>query len=490
MTTLRAGSASHVGQVRTNNQDAKLIVAASSLFGVADGMGGHQGGEVAAAMAVELAEAHASERTLESLKQAARVANRAIFEKAGGDPALHGMGTTLVAVQLVDGAEGDEIAWINVGDSRAYLMRDDELRQLSHDHSLVEDLVRDGRITRDEAQVHPQRNILTRALGIDMDVSVDGNTLQPLAGDRYLLCSDGLFNEVGIDQMAAVLRRLVDPDEAADELVRLANEGGGRDNITVVVVDVVDDDGRSATIHAAQAQAVAAQEAREAAERARAAELGGPPIVFDANGGPLDDAAAALDGSGPVFADRRSSLPESHDDYGAEDDNLYADLDRVRSRRFTWRVVAFVLALLMVGAVVLGALGWNARRTYFVAFRGDTVAVFKGTPGGTLWFDPTLDHPTRITRDEVPKAYLPAIEKGKKFPTSQAANQFLVNLQDQITDSTTTTTTTSTTTSTTTTTTVATTTAPLPGPTVPNAPPATAGGLGGLSTTPPTLPSP
>ena len=241
MTTLRSGAATHVGRVRANNQDSALTNDETQLYGVADGMGGHKGGEVASAMAVALATEHSAERNLDGLKHAARVANRAIFEKSGSDPELHGMGTTLVALQLIQGPEGDEIAWINVGDSRVYLMRDDELRQLSHDHSLVEDLVRDGRITAEEAKVHPQRNILTRALGIDLDVDVDGASLLPLAGDRFLLCSDGLFNEVSLDQMSAVLRRLVDPDEAAAELVRLANEGGGRDNITVVLVDVIDD---------------------------------------------------------------------------------------------------------------------------------------------------------------------------------------------------------------------------------------------------------
>jgi PPM family protein phosphatase len=171
-----------------------------------------------------------------------------IFEKAGADGELHGMGTTLCALRVVPGAdgEGDELAWINVGDSRVYLYRDDQLIQLSRDHSLVEDLLRDGQLTEEEAAVHPKRNIITRALGIDVDVDVDGSTVIPFTGDRFLLCSDGLFGEVSNDQIAAVLRRLADPTEAADELVRLANEAGGRDNITVVIVEVVDDGGRSA----------------------------------------------------------------------------------------------------------------------------------------------------------------------------------------------------------------------------------------------------
>ena len=163
MTTLRSGSATHVGQVRSNNQDSLLVLASADLYGVADGMGGHAGGEIASAMAVEVLEEHAGEPSLENLMEAARLGNRAIFEKAGGDAELHGMGTTLFAVRVVPGAdgEGDEIAWINVGDSRVYLFRDDRLIQLSRDHSLVEDLVRDGQLTEEEAAVHPKRNIIT-----------------------------------------------------------------------------------------------------------------------------------------------------------------------------------------------------------------------------------------------------------------------------------------------------------------------------------------
>jgi serine/threonine protein phosphatase PrpC len=439
VTTLRAGSATHVGQVRSNNQDSALVIETNDLYGVADGMGGHQGGEVASAMAVALAEQHSGERTLDALKQAARVANRAIFEKAGSDPDLHGMGTTLVAVQLVDGPEGDEIAWINVGDSRVYLLRDDELRQLSHDHSLVEDLVRDGRITRDEARVHPQRNILTRALGIDLDVNVDGASLLPLAGDRYLLCSDGLFNEVSLDQMSSVLRRLVDPNEAAAELVRLANEGGGRDNITVVVVDVIDDDGRAAAIAEAQAAAIAAAEAKAAAERAAAEEAARQAALAEQEGD-LEPAAA--------FADRRSSLPEAHDDYAADKDDLYADLHRVSARRVTWRVLAFVVALLIVAGVVLGAMYISQSGTYHAQVRGDVVSVYRGSEGGFLGIiEPTFEYDMRLSVDDIPEPFRSDVVNGKEFSSLAAARDWEFNVTEAIAATSTTTTTTTTTTS-------------------------------------------
>ncbi len=278
----------------------------------------------------------------------------------------------------------------------------------------MEDLVRDGQLTRDEAAVHPQRNILTRALGIDIDVDVDSDTVLPFTGDRFLLCSDGLFNEVTEDQMSSVLRRLADPSEAADELVRLANEGGGRDNITVVVVDVVDDGGR-----AEHASAVLAE-----MEATKAQAVVEPEPV----------AAAEADVDDDPFAGRRSSLPEAGDDYAALIDDPFTGMGSARSRRVTWRVLAFLLALLVVGGVVVGAVAWSARNTYHVAFQGDAVAVFRGKPGGVLWFDPTLVRTTRIERSEVPPAIRPDLDEGKEFGSESEANRYLVNLRSQIDD--------------------------------------------------------
>lgn len=283
MTTFRAGGASDVGQIRSNNQDSKLIIDDVSVFAVADGMGGHQGGEVASAIAVETLEAVITEPTVDSVVEAVKEANRRIFSRAADDDDLRGMGTTLVAIALVNrGAEDEEVAWVNVGDSRVYLLRDDRLVQLSRDHSLVEDLRRGGQLSEEEAAVHPQRNILTRALGIDEAVQVDTDSVMPFNGDRFLLCSDGLFNEVDPDTIVEVLTSSEDPDASAAELVRLANEGGGRDNITALVVDVTDDSGRSAR---------AAEAAAAAAARAEAG------IDDEATG---DDEAAAPDGASPT----------------------------------------------------------------------------------------------------------------------------------------------------------------------------------------------
>lgn len=424
MTTLRAGSATNVGQVRAINQDSFLVDDEHRLYGVADGIGGHQGGEVASAMAVEIVEAEATEPQIEVLVRAVQTANRRIFEKAGSDRDLHGMGTTFVAVQVVDGPEGDEIGWINVGDSRVYLFRDDEIVQLSLDHSLVEELVRDGQLSEEEARVHPQRNIVTRSLGIDLDVNADTGTVLAFTGDRFLLCSDGLSNEVSSEQMGAVLRRLADPSEAAAELVRLANESGGRDNITVVIVDVTDDGGRA--------------EAASAILAGQATTVGSTPPP-EGDGDPTTTRVPVAGGAGPddrviadreVFADQRSSLPASDDDYGSETDDPFGPIDQARARRWTWRVFAFLLLLVLIAVGGVAAIGWSAKNTYFVTYQGDKVAIYQGKPGGVLFFDPKLVEVTSLTRDQVMPAFRDDIADGKQFPSQVKATRYVAHLRE------------------------------------------------------------
>ena len=204
------------------------------------------------------------------------------------DPDLRGMGTTVVAAAVVPAAvpgadaptaeDAAQLLVANVGDSRAYLFRGGDLTQLTEDHSMVADLMREGRISAEEAEVHPQRNIVTRVLGVYDQVDVDLWPVDAVRGDRLLLCSDGLFNEVAADQIAAVLRRLADPQEAAAELVRRALESGGRDNVTVLVLDVVDDGGVAEAASAAlgdDTALVAAGAAASASKGARVRSQGG-----------------------------------------------------------------------------------------------------------------------------------------------------------------------------------------------------------------------
>jgi PPM family protein phosphatase len=233
MTRLNAVSRSEVGRVRENNEDA--VVTTDRLAVVADGMGGHPGGEVASAVVVSLVKAAYAGRSIDEIEAAVRAANRAIWDRASASDDLEGMGTTVCAVGLTD--EGD-LAVVNVGDSRAYLMHRGALRKLTHDHTVTAELVKRGELNENAAHMHPMHGYLTRALGVGPTVELDGTALPAVAGDRLLLCSDGLFNEVSEEEMASLVAGAEDVRAAADGLVDLALSHGGHDNISVVVADI------------------------------------------------------------------------------------------------------------------------------------------------------------------------------------------------------------------------------------------------------------
>jgi protein phosphatase len=228
-----------VGRQRQSNEDA--FFERSPLFAVADGMGGARAGEVASRMAVEeLAGMDDSgPRAEESLREVARSANRRIYEMAQSDSEHAGMGTTFTAVLVA----GREVAVGHVGDSRLYRLRGGEFERLTDDHSLVEELVRQGKLRPEEAEVHPQRSIITRALGPESDVQVDTFTHTAQDGDLYLLCSDGLSGMVSEEHMAQIAGSASSLDDAARQLVDAANAAGGKDNITVVLFRVAEDAG-------------------------------------------------------------------------------------------------------------------------------------------------------------------------------------------------------------------------------------------------------
>lgn len=238
MAELRWGSATHPGQIRTNNEDAFTVD--SGLWAVADGMGGHLAGEVASAYTIDaLRTAYADGmHSVDDLVDAVQLANDTIRQDATRNPARRGMGTTVTAIALVDGSE-PHLMIANVGDSRTYLWRGGELVPVTIDHSYVQELLMGGEITPDEARTHPRRNIVTRALGIEAGVLVDTWTLPAVQGDRFVLCSDGLVDEVEDGEIASVCAAFDDPQAAAERLVELANDHGGRDNVTVVVLDVL-----------------------------------------------------------------------------------------------------------------------------------------------------------------------------------------------------------------------------------------------------------
>jgi protein phosphatase len=338
---LEAGTASHTGRIRASNQDSVGLV--DGLYVVADGMGGHRGGEVASAEAVAAMLAVFDRRDRAGLVAAVRSANRTILEKTVTRPDLSGMGTTLCALAVVSSASGDEVlAVANIGDSRVYRFAAGELVQVSDDHSLVADLMRAGELSAEEAAQHPQRNILTRALGIEADPVIDSWELEPVLGDRYLLCSDGLFNELDDGRLAEVLAAGT-VQESADLLVDEAVENGGHDNVTVLVIEVV-----------------AGPEAREG---------------------------------------RRSAVPAARSERST---HVRGAAEKGRIAFGT----ALAMAACVVATAVL-VLGLYARQGWFIGSDDGDVAVFRGRPSGLLWFDPTfveggdlrlagLDGPIRI----------------------------------------------------------------------------------------------
>ena len=222
-----------VGKVRANNQDATIVSEKLRLYGVADGMGGHKGGEVASTSARDdlLRELEGKTPSVAALSGAIEEVNRQIYHQQEHDDALTGMGTTLSVLWM-----SDNFVYIgHVGDSRVYLLRDGEFKQMTLDHSLVEQLVREGVLTEEEAQNHPMRNIITRAIGTDESVEVDVVVEERRKGDLWLACSDGLHGLVDDRQMRDALRQYA-PEKAADVLLKAALDAGGRDNVTLVIV--------------------------------------------------------------------------------------------------------------------------------------------------------------------------------------------------------------------------------------------------------------
>jgi PPM family protein phosphatase len=233
MVKLRTVSHTDIDRVREKNEDA--VVSSGHLAAVADGMGGHPGGAVASAVAVALVQAAFTGRSLDELEAAVRAANRAIWDRAGASAELEGMGTTVCAAGLT--GEGSLVV-VNVGDSRACVLRNGSLRQLTDDHSVTAELVRRGELSEQEALDHPHRGVLTRALGVGPDVEIDSAAHPAVEGDRLLVCTDGLFNEVSNDEIASLMAATEDLKATADALVELALSRGGRDNVSVVVADI------------------------------------------------------------------------------------------------------------------------------------------------------------------------------------------------------------------------------------------------------------
>lgn len=406
-----AGAATDKGQVREGNEDAYVVDPRLRLFAIADGMGGHQGGEVASATALEALRAAIASGT--SVREAIDRANTAVFDKAEGDEELTGMGTTLTALLT----SAPDVTIGHIGDSRAYLLRAGELRQVTEDHSLVEELVREGRITEEQAAVHPQRSIITRALGVERNVEPDVQVMALQIADRVLICSDGLTDMLRNSEIAAVMRRETEPTLCANALVDAANAAGGVDNITAVVVDVVADD--DAVDPAATTATIPSDDAGAPPERAEAA---GADAVE-----PVPAPVPTPDAGTPRSRRERRAEARAGRHVG----------------RTTARVLWFAVPIVLILGLGVAAITWYARRTYFVAFDGaDRVVVYQGRPGGLLIWDPTVLKSTHLGRGELPEQAQLAIAGSKEFSNRGDAVAYVARLERRASDATTTTTTT------------------------------------------------
>jgi serine/threonine protein phosphatase PrpC len=370
---LRFGASTDVGRMRTNNEDSYL--SETPVAAVADGMGGHRAGEVASAIAMEELAAlrgkgpWPNERAAtDDLKRAIVRANRRIREAAAGDRELNGMGTTLVAML----EDGDSVHLANVGDSRAYLLREGELTQVTVDHTLVQELIDEGKLTPEDAERHPQRSMITRALGVDHEVEIDLFTYKLQPGDRLLLCTDGLSGVLEPNQIRNVLLRVRDSQKAADRLVAMANEGGGPDNITVIVVDT--------------------------------AEGAGEPDSTDDLAAGIGSATGAL-----------PTVEDDGDGAGRRSDGRAVRAAKDRSLRTHRRLQRLLLVLIVVALVAVAVVAGRSflYSRYWVGFDGDVVAVFQGVPGDVAGLRVSrIVERSPVSRAQVPAGYAARLEDG------------------------------------------------------------------------------
>lgn len=357
-----------VGQVRAANEDGYFE--GDSVFAVADGMGGHVAGEVASSTALEPIAAldgrvfPDAATAAASLRSAVLEANQAVARKAAGDPSYRGMGTTLTAAMV----EGRRLHVAHVGDSRAYLLRGRTFSQLTEDHTLVQRLVEEGQLSHEEAEHHPQRSVVTRAVGVNRELEVDTLTLELAPGDQILVCSDGLTGVVSDTDIAHRLLADQPPAEAVEELVRLANDSGGPDNITVVLLRVTTE--------------------RSAGGRADPGERDPDrTVVVPRPADHLED---------HHWADRLSQLGT----FGqARGDPLQRPALTGRGQRLG----ALLVALAVLAAIAGGGGWWLLSRSYYVGIDDEQVAIYRGVPGnlgplGLSW----VYEDTRLRVEDVP----------------------------------------------------------------------------------------
>ncbi|MEW1627110.1 Stp1/IreP family PP2C-type Ser/Thr phosphatase [Streptomyces sp. NPDC089173] len=399
--SLRFAAGSHKGMIREGNEDSGY--AGPRLLAIADGMGGQAAGEVASSEVistlVQLDDDVPGSDILTSLATAVQQANDQLRVMVEEDPQLEGMGTTLTALLWT----GQRLGLVHVGDSRAYLLRDGVLTQITQDHTWVQRLVDEGRITEEEATTHPQRSLLMRALGSGDHVEPDLSIREVRAGDRYLICSDGLSGVVSHQTMEETLASYQGPQETIQELIQLALRGGGPDNITCIVADVLDVDNNDTLAGrlndtpvvvgaVAENQAVLNDGGAMQTPAGRAAGLGRPVPPPSGGFGPP--------GSGDSGY---GSVPDGSYDAYADD-----DLDKPRGgRKWLKRSFFTVLALAVIGGGLYGGYRWTQTQ-FYVGAQNENVALFRGISQDLAWIslsEVEKNHP------EIELKYLPPYQR-------------------------------------------------------------------------------
>lgn len=418
--TVRAFGATHTGRVRAGNEDSFFV--GDAAFAVADGMGGHQAGEIASDAALEplrdldITSISDPSEVGTALAAAVERANTLVVERAQADPALEGMGTTLTAIAIHDG----RLHVAHVGDSRAYLLRNKEkMSQLTTDHTLVERLVQEGRLSRDEASTHPQRNVITRAIGHEATVEVE--VLPPIMlqeGDQILLCSDGLSGPVNDERIAAILNDTQDGEAAVNGLLAQANAEGGPDNITAVLLRVGDrwEDAAPATSDATSTQQLSVQKTSDS-DTDKTQETAAP-VSIDTKAPESDEA----------WADKMGRV-------GAVQG---ADAAGDKPKRPVGRIAAGVLAVLIILGVLAGG-GWLVvSRSYFVGEHEGVLAIYQGLPNEVAGVSVSRVLPAEITTtpvNEFPGFRQQAITNGLTAQSLADARRIVTNLQTQLRES-------------------------------------------------------
>lgn len=411
--SLRFAAGSHKGMIREGNEDSGY--AGPRLLAIADGMGGQAAGEVASSEVistlVQLDDDVPGSDILTALGTAVQRANDQLRVMVEEDPQLEGMGTTLTALLWT----GQRLGLVHVGDSRAYLLRDGVLTQITQDHTWVQRLVDEGRITEEEATTHPQRSLLMRALGSGDHVEPDLSVREVRAGDRYLICSDGLSGVVSHQTMEETLASYQGPQETIQELIQLALRGGGPDNITCIVADVLDVDSNDTL----------------------AGQLTDTPVIVGAvaenqaaqlsDGGAMETPAGRAAGLGRTVPPPAGGFgpPGSGDDmgYGSGPEGAfdsYADDDFVKprgGRRWLKRSFYIVLALAVIGGGVYGGYRWTQTQ-FYVGAKDENVALYRGISQDLAWV--SLSKVEEST--EIELKYLPPYQRKQVEATIAEGN--------------------------------------------------------------------